>query len=50
MEVAERMLGTLDVSELSDIVRYVGTRDVAACFRWTAEFVGNGRRPRSIRA
>lgn len=42
MEVAERMLGTLDVSELSDIVRYVGTRDVAACFRWTAEFVETG--------
>ena len=41
-EVAERMLGTLDVSELSDIVRDVGTRDVAACFRWTAEFVETG--------
>ncbi len=42
MEVAERMLGSLDVSELAEIVRFVGTRDVASCFRWTAEYVETG--------
>lgn len=42
MEVAERMLGSLASSDLADIVRFVGTRDVAACFRWTAEFVETG--------
>ena len=42
MEAAERMLGSADVSELSEIVKFVGTRDVAACFRWTAEFVETG--------
>ena len=42
MEVAERMLGSLDVSDLAEIVRFVGTRDVAACFRWTAEYVETG--------
>uniref|UniRef100_UPI0020A6289A DNA polymerase III subunit gamma/tau n=1 Tax=Adlercreutzia sp. ZJ473 TaxID=2722822 RepID=UPI0020A6289A len=42
MEVAERMLGSLAVSELGEIVRFVGTRDVASCFRWTAEFVETG--------
>ncbi|MDO4290619.1 MAG: DNA polymerase III subunit gamma/tau, partial [Eggerthellaceae bacterium] len=42
MEVAERMLGSLAVSELGEIVRFVGTRDVASCFRWTAEYVETG--------
>lgn len=42
MEVAERMLGSLDSSDLAEIVRFVGTRDAAACFRWTAEFVETG--------
>lgn len=42
MEVAERMLGSLDSSDLAEIVRFVGVRDAAACFRWTAEFVETG--------
>ena len=42
MEVAERMLGSLDSSDLAEIVRFVGVRDVASCFRWTAEFVETG--------
>lgn len=42
LEVAERMLGSLASSDLAEIVRFVGTRDVASCFRWTAEFVETG--------
>ena len=42
MDVAERMLGSLDVNDLAEIVRFVGTRDVANCFRWTAEYVETG--------
>src|SRR5699024_11081014 len=37
LEVAERMLGGVDTNDLAEIVRAIGTRDVAACFRWTAE-------------
>ncbi len=39
---AERLLGALDSSELADIVRAIGTRDVAACFKWTSEYVETG--------
>ena len=39
---AEQILGSLDVSELGEIVKLIGTRDVAGCFRWTAEFVETG--------
>ena len=42
LEVAERMLGSLASSDLAEIVRFVGMRDVASCFRWTAEFVETG--------
>ncbi len=42
MEVAERMLGSLDSNELAEIVRAIGNRDVAACFRWTAEYSESG--------
>ncbi|OUO92001.1 DNA polymerase III subunit gamma/tau [Gordonibacter sp. An230] len=42
LEVAERMLGGVDANDLAGIVRAIGTRDVAACFRWTAEFVETG--------
>ena len=42
MDVAERMLGSLDSSDLAAIVQAVGARDVAACFRWTAEYVETG--------
>ena len=42
LEVAERMLGGVDTNDLAEIVRAVGQRDVATCFRWTAEFVETG--------
>ena len=42
MEVAERMLGAVDSTDLVDIVRTIGARDAAACFRWVAEYVETG--------
>lgn len=42
MEVAERLLGSLDTNDMAEIVRAIGTRDVASCFRWTAEYIETG--------
>ena len=42
MEVAERMLGTVDSTDLADIVRAIGARDAAACFTWVAQYVETG--------
>ncbi len=42
LEVAERVLGSLATNDLAEIVHFVGTRDIAACFRWTADFVETG--------
>ena len=39
---AEAMLGSLDSSEMSEIMNAVVTRDAAACFRWTAQYVETG--------
>ena len=39
---AEAMLGSLDSSEMSEIMNAVGTRDAAACFCWTAQYVETG--------
>ena len=39
---AEAMLGSLDSSEMSEIMNAVGTRDAAACFRWTAQYMETG--------
>lgn len=39
---AEAMLGSLDSSEMSEIMNAVGARDAAACFRWTAQYVETG--------
>lgn len=39
---AEAMLGSLDSSEMPEIMNAVGTRDAAACFRWTAQYVETG--------
>ena len=39
---AEAMLGSLDSREMSEIMNAVGTRDAAACFRWTAQYVETG--------
>lgn len=42
LENTERLLGSMDASDLGEIVGAIGRRDVAACFRWTAEFVETG--------
>lgn len=39
---AESMLGSLDSSEMSEIVAAIGDRDAAACFRWVAQYVETG--------
>ena len=39
---AESMLGSLDSSEMSEIMAAIGTRDAAACFRWVAQYVETG--------
>ena len=40
--LAERLLGSLDSSDLADIVKSIGMRDAAACFRWTSEYMETG--------
>lgn len=42
MDVAERLLGSLDSSDLADIVKAIGTRNVAECFNWTASYMETG--------
>ena len=42
LAVAERMLGGVDSNDMANIVRAIGARDAAACFRWIAEFVESG--------
>lgn len=42
LEVAERMLGAIDTNDLAEIVRAIGVRDVASCFRWTTEYIETG--------
>lgn len=39
---AERLLGSLDTNDMAEIVRFVGTRDIASCFTWTAEYIETG--------
>ena len=39
---AESMLGSLDSSEMSEIMAAIGTRDGTACFRWVAQYVETG--------
>lgn len=41
-ELAERLLGSLDSSDLADIVKAIGERDAAACFRWTSQYMETG--------
>lgn len=41
-QLAERLLGSLDSSDLADIVKAIGERDAAACFRWTSEYMETG--------
>ncbi len=42
LQDAERMLGALDTSDLAEIMRALGNRDVAQAFRWTADYVETG--------
>ncbi len=42
LEAAERLLGSIATNDLAEIVRFVGQRDVAACFRWTADYLETG--------
>lgn len=42
IEVAERLLGSLDSSDLAEIVGAIGRRDTATCFRWTSEYMETG--------
>ena len=42
LAVAERMLGGVDSNDMANIVRAIGARDAASCFRWIAEFVESG--------
>ena len=39
---AERLLGSIDSSDLAEIMEHVGQRDIASCFRWTASYVETG--------
>lgn len=39
---AERLLGSIDSSDLADIMANIGQRDIANCFRWTASYVETG--------
>lgn len=42
MKTAERLLGSLDSNDMSEIVTAIGKRDVARCFTWTAEYIETG--------
>ena len=42
MEVANDVLGSLAVDDMSGIVRSSATRDAAACFTWVSEYVETG--------
>ena len=42
LECAERLLGSLDTNDMAEIVRFIGARDIASCFTWTAEYIETG--------
>lgn len=42
LENAERLLGSLDTNDMAEIVRFIGTRDIASCFTWTAGYIETG--------
>lgn len=42
LEGAERLLGSIDSNDLAEIMAHVGQRDIASCFRWTADYVETG--------
>ncbi|MBQ9042149.1 MAG: DNA polymerase III subunit gamma/tau [Eggerthellaceae bacterium] len=39
---AEYLLGSIDSSDLAEIMAHVGSRDIASCFRWVAAYVETG--------
>ncbi len=39
---AERLLGSIDSNDLSEIMAHIGTRNTAECFRWVADYVETG--------
>lgn len=42
LEGAQSLLGSLDESDLTDIVSKIGRRDAAACFNWVESYVETG--------
>ncbi len=42
LEVANDVLGSLDVDDMADIVRHIAQRDAPACFTWVSEYVETG--------
>lgn len=42
LEGAQNLLGSLDETDLSEIVLAIGRRDVASCFNWVARYVETG--------
>ncbi len=41
-EQAERLLGSIDSSDMAEIVQAIGKRDAAHCFRWTRQYMETG--------
>lgn len=42
LQAAERLLGSLDSSDMDEVLQAIGTRDAAACFRWTSQYMETG--------
>lgn len=42
LEGAQNLLGSLDETDLSEIILAIGKRDAAACFNWVARYVETG--------
>lgn len=42
LEGAQNLLGSLDETDLSEIVLAIGKRDAAACFNWVARYIETG--------
>ena len=42
LAAAERLLGSLDSSDMDEILSAIGARDAAACFRWTTQYMETG--------
>ena len=42
VEGAEDLLGSLDSTDMAEIVRAIGMRDIAACFNWTSQYMETG--------